>query len=238
MKRGIANPGELPKNAPVLHRQLHGDGWGYGWLLALILAVIAFQMAAPETPAARIVTIFLQGFTLIAALTVSGVRKWLVHFAAVVTALALLTATGILIGSGELDSGGGRTLGLLLVALAPPAILIGVVRQTRAMGKITIRTMFGVLCVYLLIGSAFAYMYGIISAVDNGTFFAQITDGDQSDFLYFSFTTMTTTGYGDLTAAKDLGRSLAIMEALIGQIYLVTLVALIVTNLGRSRPAP
>jgi hypothetical protein len=45
---------------------------------------------------------------------------------------------------------------------------------------------------------------------------------------------MTTTGFGDLTAAHDVGRSLAITEALIGQIYLVTLVALIVGNLGRS----
>ncbi len=76
----------------------------------------------------------------------------------------------------------------------------------------------------------------MISALDDGGFFAEISGGTQSDFLYFSFTTMTTTGYGDLTAAKDLGRSLAITEALIGQIYLVTLVALIVSNLGRTRP--
>ena len=193
-------------------------------------------MAAPETTWARVVTIFIQGFTLIAALTVSGVRRWLVHLAAGITALALLTATGILIGSGELDTSGGRTLGLLLILLAPPSILIGVVRQARRSGVITIRTMFGVLCVYLLIGSAFAYAYGIISVVDDGGFFAEIKGGDQSDFLYFSFTTMTTTGFGDLTAAHDLGRSLAIMEALIGQIYLVTLVALIVSQLGQRTP--
>jgi hypothetical protein len=97
--------------------------------------------------------------------------------------------------------------------------------------------MFGVLCVYLLIGSAFAYAYGIISAIDDGGFFAEISGGDQPDFLYFSFTTMTTTGFGDLTAAHDLGRSLAITEALIGQIYLVTLVALIVGNIGQARVA-
>ncbi len=88
--------------------------------------------------------------------------------------------------------------------------------------------MAGVLCVYLLIGSAFAFAYGIVSAVENGPFFAQQPDGDISDFLYFSFVTLTTTGYGDLTAAQDFGRSLAITEALIGQIYLVTVVALIV----------
>jgi len=194
-------------------------------------------MAAPETEVARIVTIFLQGFTLVAALTVSGVRRWLVHFAAVVTGIAVLTTIGIVIGSGELDLGGGRVLGFLLVVLAPPSIIVGVVRQARRARQITVRTMFGVLCVYLLIGSAFAYAYGIISAVDDGGFFAEISGGDVSDFLYFSFTTMTTTGFGDLTAAHDLGRSLAIMEALIGQIYLVTLVALIVSNLGQPNVA-
>jgi hypothetical protein len=226
----------LPADAPAWRRHFHGDGYGYGWLLILILFTTFFQMAAPETDAARVVTIFLQGFTLIAALTVSGVRRWLIHFAAAITAIATLTAIGILIGSGDLDLGGGRALGFLLVALAPASILFGIVRQAQRSGKITLRTMFGVLCVYLLIGTAYAYAYGIVSAVDDGTFFAEIGGGDQSDFLYFSFTTMTTTGFGDLTAAHDFGRSLAITEALIGQIYLVTLVALIVSNLGRVRP--
>jgi hypothetical protein len=226
----------LPDDAPAWRRHFHGDGYGYGWLLGLILFTIGFQMAAPETDGARIVTIGMQGFTLLAALTISGVRRWLVHIAAVVTAIALIAAAGILIGSGDLDAGGGRALGLMFVAIAPLAIARGVLLQAQRVQMITVRTIFGVLCVYLLIGSAFAYAYGIISAVDHGTFFAEISGGDQSDFLYFSFATMTTVGYGDLTAAHDLGRSLAVMEALIGQIYLVTLVALIIGNLGRARP--
>ncbi|MDX6582134.1 MAG: hypothetical protein QOI10_1318 [Solirubrobacterales bacterium] len=225
----------LPNDAPRWRRHFHGDGYGYGWLLGLILFTVFFQMAVPETELARIATIFIQGFTLIAALVVSGVRRWLIHLAAVITGIALLTAIGVLIGSGDLDLGGGRVLGFALVAIAPLAIAVGVVRQTRRAQKITVRTMFGVLCIYLLLGNAFAYSYGIISAVDDGGFFSEISGGTQSDFLYFSFTTMTTTGFGDLTAAHDLGRSLAIIEALIGQIYLVTLVALIVGNLGRSR---
>ena len=76
----------LPDDAPAWRRHFHGDGYGYGWLLCLILLVLGFQMAAPETDAARMVTILLQGFTLIAALAVSGVRRWLVHLATVVTA--------------------------------------------------------------------------------------------------------------------------------------------------------
>jgi hypothetical protein len=227
----------LPADSALWRRHFHGDGYGYGWLLVLILFTLGFQMAAPETNWARITTIFLQGFTLIAALSVSGVRRWLIHFATVITALAVVSAAGVLIGSGDLDLGGGRVLGFLLVAMAPLAIVVGVVRQARQAQKITVRTMFGVLCVYLLLGTAFAYAYGIDSAIEDGGFFAQISGGDQSDFLYFSFTTLTTTGFGDLTAAHDLGRALAIAEALIGQIYLVTLVALIVGNLGRATTA-
>ncbi len=227
----------LPPDAPPWRRHLHADGFGYGWLLVLILVSIGFQLGTQESGPARVVTTLLQGVTLVAALRVSGAHRWLVRGATVLTAIAVLGTAGIVIGSGEVDDGAGRILGLTLVLLAPSAIVVGIVRQARAAGAITVRTMFGVLCVYLLIGSAFAFAYGAISALDGGTFFAQLHDGDQSDFLYFSFVTMTTTGYGDLTAATDLGRSLAITEALIGQIYLVTVVALIVANL-RTRSGP
>ena len=225
----------LPRDAPLLQRHTHGDGFGYGWLLVLILVSITFQLAAPESDVAQVITIGLQGLTLIAALHVSGVRTWLIHAAVAIAAIAFLAATGILIGSGELDDGAGRLLGFLFVVLAPAAIIRGIVVQARRDHAITLRTMAGVLCVYLLIGSGFAFAYGVISAVEDGTFFAQQQGGDISDFLYFSFVTMTTTGYGDLTAAHDLGRSLAITEALIGQIYLVTVVALIVSNIGSTR---
>ena len=115
--------------------------------------------------------------------------------------------------------------------------MLGIVRQARDAQAITMRTMFGVLCVYLLIGMAFAFAYGMIAAIeDGGVLRPDRRGGDQADFLYFSFATMTTTGFGDLTAADDLGRSLAITEALIGQIYLVTVVALIVGNLGLTPP--
>jgi Ion channel len=231
---GMHEGAMLPEDAPAWQRHFHGDGYGYGWLLLLIGFSIAFQLASPEAEWARLFSIVLQGFTLIAALTVSGVRRWLIHIVSLIFVLAVVAAVGIIVGSGRLGDGGGAALGLLLAALAPAAIIVGVVRQTRRAGRITVRTMFGVLCVYLLVGTTLAYAYGIIDALEDNGFFAQITDATQADFLYFSFSTLTTTGFGDLTAAEDLGRSLAITEALVGQIYLVTLVALIVGNLGRA----
>ena len=228
-------PGPLDASAPLLRRHMHPDGYAYGWLLLLIGFSLAFQLAAGDTEAARVVTLVLQGATLIAALHLSGAHRWLIHAASIACTLAVLGALGILIGSGELDYAASRAVTLMLVLLAPLAIARGIVRQAREAGAITLRTMFGVLCVYLLVGMAFAFTYGVVEALANEPFFAQIPDGSQSDFLYFSFVTLTTTGFGDLTAATSLGRSFVISEALTGQIYLVTVVSLIVANIGRSR---
>ncbi len=228
----------LPAEMPAWRRHTHADGYAYGWLLVLILVSLGFQMGAPDEEWARLVTIALQSVTLLAALRVSGAHRWLIRGAAAVTVIAVLAAAGLLISSGEVSQVAGRAVSLMLVVLAPAAIVVGIVRQARAAGAITVRTMFGVLCVYLLIGSAFAFSYGLISVIGDGPFFAEIDGGTQSDFLYFSLATLTTTGFGDLTAATDLGRSLAVTEALIGQIYLVTVVALIVSNLAPRRRSP
>ena len=58
-------------------------------------------------------------------------------------------------------------------------------------------------------------------------------DGTRPLRLYFSYVTLATLGYGDYTAAGNLGRALAVLEALMGQLYLVTVVAVVVTRLGR-----
>ena len=224
----------LRPDAPLAHQRLFGSG--YGPVLALILISLAFQLAAPDRDWARMVTIVLQSLTLLAALHVSGVRPWVIHAAVALSVLAILSAAGVLISSGELGEVAGRSVGLALGLLAPAAILLGIVRHFRLVGGVTITTMFGVLCIYLLVGMAFGFLFGIISELESKPFFAESVRGDQADFLYFSFASLTTTGYGDLTAATNVGRSFAITEALIGQIYLVTVVALIVGNIGRTRP--
>jgi hypothetical protein len=119
----------------------------------------------------------------------------------------------------------------LLVAIAPLVIAGAIVRNVRTDQAVTLYTLSGVLAIYLLAGMFFSFFYAAIDAVGDGNFFAQISDPGRSDFLYFSYITLSTTGYGDLTPAPDLGRTLAVAEALLGQIYLVTIVAVIVANL-------
>jgi Ion channel len=207
----------------------------YALVLALILCSLIFQLAAPDEDWARLVTITLQGGTLILALFASRVRPLITWLALAVVALAVLGSAAALIGFGELGSTGARLVTVLLVALAPLAIAKGVVDGVREERGVTVHTMFGVLCIYLLIGSLYALIYGIAGDLESGSFFDSGINATISDYLYFSFATLTTVGYGDLTTATDLGRSLAIAEALIGQIYLVTVVAVIVGSLSRRR---
>jgi hypothetical protein len=211
--------------------------YSFGPLLLVILASLVFQLAAPEADWARVVTIGLQGATLLLALSVSGTRRELVHLARLLVAVAILGTAGVLAGTGELGPVAAKLVSLALVALAPIAIAFGLYRHVREQHAVTVPTMFGVLCIYLLIGMLFSFVFAAIDHIGSTPFFTAPGSQSQSDFLYFSFTTITTTGYGDLVAATSLGRSMAIMEALTGQIYLVTVVALIVGNLRPRRRA-
>jgi hypothetical protein len=209
----------------------------YGVLLGMILTSLVFQLASPEADWARLVTITLQGLTLLAALVTSRVHPWVLRLAIIAVLASVVASAAALIGFGTLGPTAARLLTALMVALAPASIARGLVSDLRAEG-VSVNTMFAVLCIYLLIGMLFAFVYGLISSVGSDQFFAQHGAADTSrNFLYFSFVTITTVGYGDLTAATNLGRSLAIAEALTGQIYLVTVVAAIVGGLGTRRSA-
>jgi hypothetical protein len=207
----------------------------YGLVLLLILCSLVFQLGASDEDWARLVTIALQGGTLVLALYASEARPAIGRLTTAVVTLAVLASAAALIGFGELGTTPSRIVAGLLIALAPLAIVSGVIRGVRTEGVVTLHTMFGVLCIYLLLGMLFASAYALVGDAQTEPFFAAGIDPDISDYLYFSFATLTTVGYGDLSAATDLGRSVAITEALIGQIYLVTVVAVIVGGLSRRR---
>ena len=90
-------------------------------------------------------------------------------------------------------------------------------------------TMLGALASYLFIGMAFAFVYRFLGAVQAAPFFGDRGDGNLSEDLFFSFVTLTTTGYGDLVPAGNPGQSLAVLEALLGQLFLVTAVGKLVS---------
>ena len=207
---------------------------GYGPVLLTIVALIAFQLAAPGEDWVHIVVGVLQAVTLVAILRISGMPSARRRAAEIViVACAVISAIGFIITEGDIGQAPALILSVAFAALAPAVILAGLARAFRRERIVTVNTMFAVLCVYLLIGIFFSLAAGLANELGNSAYFSEISDPDNSDFLYFSFVTLTTTGYGDLTAATDVGRSLAITEALFGQIFLVTVVALIVSHIGR-----
>ena len=208
----------------------------YGLALILILGVMVFIMAAPDQPWTRATALGLQGAALFASLRAAQSDMRLRVSVGVLIGLALAAGINLTIFDSDFGPDFVAWASLVLVLLAAPVIALGIVRQVKEHRQITVHTMMGVLCIYLLLGLAFASAFDVINAVSGDPFF-RAGDGadDLSNYLYFSLTTITTAGLGDFAPAEGIGRSLTAAEALIGQIYLVTIVAVIVANLGRKR---
>ncbi len=206
----------------------------YGLLLAAIVVTFAIQGIATPGGAEQIIVCVLLGITLLLALWATDTRRrYMVPAMVLVVLVGIASVVQAL--NGEIDGAATRVANALLVALAPPAIVVGVVHDLRARQTVTIQAVMGVLCIYLLIGMFFAFVYGAIARVSGTSFFAGGAPSSVSSCLYFSFTTLSTVGYGDLTAHSNLGHTLSVAEALLGQVYLVTIVSLVVANLGRGR---
>ena len=215
---------------------MHRIHYRFGIVLALIIVAIFFVMAAPRGDVARFVSVTLQAAVLVAAVVASKLPAWVVRLSVIAAVVGIAGSGAALFGTGEFGNAAAGIVALLYILLTPPAIVIGVLKQFREEGSVTIHSMFGVLCLYLLVGLIFAVTFAVIQDVSNTDFFT-VKDGGRDDFTYFSYATLSTVGYGDLVAASNLGRSFAIAEALLGQIYLVTVVALIISNLRRPARA-
>lgn len=200
-------------------------------LLGLILASIVLAVSLPGRPEGLVLVVFVQATALAVALRLTAlhraVRRGIVGFA---TTLAVLNAvvTSPLTGVGESGSLAlSRTLGLAL-ALAVPVVLVN---DALRRGRITKESVSAGLSVYLLLGLAFAYAAILIDTLWPGSYSAPL---DDSDALYLSFVTLTTVGFGDLVPIGGAARALAVLEGMLGQLYLVSVVAFLVGNLGRS----
>jgi hypothetical protein len=150
---------------------------------------------------------------------------FLAAFAVVLTAAP--AAAGIRIVAFGVDAAIGTVLTLVT------SFAIG--KRLAAHPVVNAGTIMGALCVYLLAGLSFAYFYRLLAWFGMDPYFVQIQHPRAVDYAYFSFVTLTTVGYGDLTVTHDLARMLAITEALLGQFYLVTVVALLVSRAGSRR---
>jgi drug/metabolite transporter (DMT)-like permease len=200
----------------------------FGVVLILLIATFLITASGIDGAWAQVVSIALQALTLLAALLASRTGRRLFRVAAVVSLIALVSAVAAAIASSSDNVRGVFfALGLLLVAGAPIAIGRALWRRQ----IVDVHTVLGAICIYVLIGMFFSFLYSAIGVFGDEAFFVQTSQANASEFLYFSFITLCTVGYGDFTPAHGLGRALASLEALLGQLYLVTIIAVLVSRM-------
>ena len=128
----------------------------------------------------------------------------------------------------------GAGVAYLWAALMLLFAVVLIVRRVLAQPDVSLQSILGAVSAYVIIGLMFAAIYGAINQFTDLSFFAHGAAGNLKTFQYFSFTTLTTLGYGDYTAAQSGGQSVAVMEAILGQIFLATLVARLVAGFRRA----
>jgi Ion channel len=207
----------------------------YGLVLVLIVASYFVMAVAGNYHYGRILSLVMLAATTWLTLRASQVERRVLRYAVTLIPVVTLAAITLnVLGSESLARTVTATLTALLVIVAPVAI----VKRLATHLIVNLNTFYGAICVYLLIAMFFASMFALTGALSGDTFFAQIEPPHRAgaiDFLYFSLTTITTVGYGDLTAHGNVGRMLAVSEAVLGQLYLITVVSLVVQNLGQAR---
>jgi Ion channel len=195
------------------------DAFGLVLLLVVTTYVLASVLSNRSWGAVLLTTT--TAATSIVALTSSRARPRLVRRAMAIAGLSIVFAAISAAFGGRLWLNVASALEIGLLAVSMAAVLRRVVTAT----SVSFRTILGAISVYIALGILFTWLYGMIDRIEGGGFFGAGVAVKGSDFLFFSYTTLTTTGYGDLVPAGQVGRMVAGLEMMLGQVFLVTLVA-------------
>jgi hypothetical protein len=199
------------------------SGGRYG-LLLLVLVATYLLSAFNSTKLAIDLQIALFAVVLVLTLRTSTLsRPWPAVVGAVTVA-----GSAAAFGAELTDTAAGASASEAWKALMLLVTAAIIVRRVLAKPTVTVQSIYGALSAYLVVGLMFAACYAAIDYLTKQDFFAGNQPATTQTFQYFSFTTLTTLGYGDFTAAANGGRAVAVLEALTGQVFLATLVARLV----------
>jgi hypothetical protein len=215
------------REARAMRRLLRSFRSSDSYGLVLVMIVVTYVLATTLSQRWGVtILLFVQIATVRLALHTSEARRGVRLAANVLFVLAAVAAVVNLFA--EEDSGLVPFVflaGSVLYIVAP----FSIVRHIAYRREVDLETMLAALSAYLLIGMAFAFAYRCLGAAQSDPFFGADGKGTVSQDLFFSFVTLTTTGYGNLVPAGNPGQSLAVLEALMGQLFLVTAVGKIVS---------
>jgi hypothetical protein len=195
------------------------DAYGLVLLLVLVTYVLASLLSTGGW--GSLLLIASTSATAIVALTSSHSRETTVRRALVVAALAILMALVSAVFGGRAWLSMASILAIVLLVAGMAAVL----RRVATSETVTSSTLLGALSVYASLGLLFTWAYRAIDRIEGGGFFGPAVQVKAGDFLFFSYTTLTTTGYGNLVPAGQAGQLVAGLEMMTGQAFLVTLVA-------------
>ena len=200
----------------------------YGAVFVLVLALLLFEVLTPDAAWSRAAGIALSGAALSVAVTTSRERAQVRRARSLLVAVvAFLVVIGV--ATGLLSVAATYVIGTLVLAAIPFTLAGGVLRLINEEG-VTFQAVAGALAIYLVIGLLFASAIAFVADVESGSFFTQTSHAPNGVRVYYSFTVLTTTGFGDYTAAQSVGRALAVLEMLTGQLYLVTVIGILIGN--------
>jgi hypothetical protein len=198
-------------------------------LLLVLLASAFVSLGFAASPWARLLAALLQVAAVVVAFMATRLRRdhrWL-GVLAIVGVVTLVLA----VPSDGMASG----LGASVVGMVLLAVLVAVLDRVLRHRHVTIQTLYGAVCAYFLIGLIFSSAYGAMNAFGTEPIFGEPVN--QSVYSYFSFTTLTTAGFGDYTAKTDLARRVVAIEAVMGQVFIATTLARLV-SLYKSTSTP
>jgi len=204
----------------------------YGLVLVLLVVSYFCDAALGDYTWGRVIVVFVLAAATWLALRASQVQRRPMRVAqALIPLLCVVAVASLLIGQENVAHTVTGAISLILVIVAPIAIVWHLARNM----ALSVETFLGAVCVYLLIAQLFATLFAVTAAVSGQSFFVQTSHPSAIDYIYFSFVTITTVGYGDFTSALPVGKMMAMSEAVFGQLYLITVVSLVVQNLGARR---
>ncbi len=218
---------DLPASRGRLRSFSSANRYGIALLFLMVSYVQALYVSSNIVGSASLM--FLQLSTVYLVLSVSESDR--IRRVAGVAFLVAAAVLGITLLSGPKADSDSILLALsivnvLLYAAAPVAIL----RHIFLRNVVDLQTLLGAVCAYLMIGMFFAFTFSLMTLLTGDPFFTDPAADQLSDYLFFSFVTITTTGYGDLVPASSAGQTLAVWEAILGQFFLAAVVAKIVSS--------
>jgi hypothetical protein len=197
----------------------------------LLLVLVGFLVSGFDGQVvARITTAAINALVLVMVFRETGIAR---SSSRLVTLVFVGSLPLVMLSLVDHEQAPGGVIWMFQAAIAI-AIAVAITARILRHRRVGLQTVFGAVCIYVMVGMAFAFIYGGLQTV-MGSEVLQVNDGGAVDPLYYSIVTLTTLGFGDITSPEVLVRRITMIEAMFGQLFLAIMVARLVSLFGMER---